>query len=169
MSARRADASGGSTIAGIVIWGGLTALTAAAGAAASVRSQQFYMQLDRPSWAPPPDLFGPVWTVLYVLMALAAVIVWRARGWSGARGALTLFIAQLVLNGLWTWLFFAMRNGMLAFVEILALLALIVATIIAFWRIRPVAGMLLLPYLAWVTFATALTWATWQGNRALLG
>jgi len=134
-----------------------------------VRASSFYAALSQPGWAPPGEVFAPVWTVLYGLMALAAWLVWRARGFAGARAPLGLFIVQLALNALWTWLFFAWRLGGLAFAEILLLLALIAATTVAFWRIRALAGALLLPYLAWVAFAAALNWATWQRNPEVLG
>ena len=101
-------------------------------------------------------------------MGFAAWLVWRVGGFAPARIALTLFLAQLAANALWTWLFFAWQEGALAFAEILLLWALIVCTVVAFWRVRPLAGALLLPYLAWVTFATALTFATWQLNPQLL-
>lgn len=156
------------TLGGLALWVGITAAAAAAGGAASVQSPAFYAQLDRPSWAPPAAIFGPVWTLLYLLMAIAAFLVWRERGRPGTRGALMLYVAQLALNAVWTWLFFAWRNGALAFADIIVLLALIVATIVAFWRIRPLAGALLLPYLAWVSFATALTWTVWRANPTLL-
>lgn len=142
---------------------------AAVGGVASANAGDFYQQLVRPGWAPPPWLFGPVWSVLYLLMGIAAFLVWRERGWRGARGALTLFVVQLAANALWTWLFFAWRRGALAFGEILVLWVLIAATIVAFWRIKPLAGALLIPYLMWVSFATALTWAVWRGNPAVLG
>jgi translocator protein len=154
---------------GLVAWGLLCYAAAAIGAVASTRAGAFYAELARPDWAPPGWLFAPVWTVLYGLMAVAAWLVWRARGWGGARGALGLFVVQLAVNALWTWLFFAWRLGGLAFAEILLLLVLIAATTLAFWRIRPLAGALLLPYLAWVAFAAALTWATWQRNPEVLG
>lgn len=156
------------TLVGLALWIGITAVAAAVGSAASVQSPEFYAQLQRPSWAPPAAVFGPVWTLLYLMMGIAAFLVWRERGWSGARGALALYLVQLAANALWTWLFFAWRQGGLAFAEILLLLALIAATIAAFWRIRPLAGALLLPYLAWVSFATFLTWAMWRGNPTLL-
>src|SRR5215217_3195129 len=100
-------------------WLAVTAVAAAIGGAASVRAASFYAQLDRPAWAPPPSVFGPVWTLLYLLMALAAWLVWRAGHNDGApaartaaaRGALMLYVAQLALNALWTWLFFAWRRG----------------------------------------------------------
>jgi tryptophan-rich sensory protein len=159
---------GGRTL-GLAGWAVLCYGAAAVGALASVRARGVYAELSRPDWAPPSEVFGPVWTVLYASMALAAWLVWRARGFAGARGALALFVLQLAVNALWTWLFFAWRLGAIAFVEIGLLLALIAATTIAFWRIRPLAGALLLPYLAWVLFAAALTWATWQRNPGVLG
>jgi tryptophan-rich sensory protein len=102
-------------------------------------------------------------------MGVSAWQVWRPRGFRAARSALLLFLAQLAVNALWTWLFFAWRMGAAAFGEILILWGLLTWTAIAFWRARPLAGALLLPYLAWVTFAAALTYAVWQRNPALLG
>lgn len=142
---------------------------AAVGGVASGNAGDFYQQLARPGWAPPPWLFGPVWSVLYLLMGIAAWLVWRERGFRGPRTALTLFVVQLAANALWTWLFFAWRRGALAFSEILLLWVLIAATIVAFWRIRPLAGALLVPYLLWVSFAAALTLAVWRMNPGLLG
>lgn len=142
----------------------LTFAAAGLGAVASAEAGSFYEQLVRPSWAPPAWLFGPVWTVLYAAMAIAAWLVWRARGVAGARPALGAFAAQLAANALWSWLFFAWHQGALAFAEVLLLWGLIVVTVIAFWRLSVVAAVLLLPYLAWVTFAAALTLAVWQLN-----
>ena len=141
---------------------------AAIGGLASARAGAFYTELVRPDWAPPGWLFGPVWSVLYVFMGVSAWLVWRARGFSAARAALLLFMVQLAVNALWTWLFFVWHQGGLAFAEILLLWVLIVATIILFWRISKLAGVLLLPYLAWVTFASVLTYAIWQRNPGLL-
>ena len=109
-----------------------------------------------------------MWSVLYILMAVAAWLVWREQGFRGAGAALSLFVIQLAANALWTWLFFTWRQGALAFGEILVLWASILATVVAFWRVSPLAGALLLPYLAWVTLASALTWATWRLNTNLL-
>jgi tryptophan-rich sensory protein len=147
----------------------LSFAAAAIGGIASVDSAEFYADLSRPGWAPPGWVFGPVWTVLYALMGIGAWLVWRERGWRGAGGALGLFVAQLALNAGWPWIFFAWHRGAFAFGEILLLFIAIVGTVAAFWRIRPLAGWLLLPYLAWVGFATALTYATWQRNPHLLG
>ena len=118
---------------------------------------EFYASLVRPDWAPPSWLFGPAWTILYALMAVAAWLVWRERGVEGARVPLGLYAAQLVLNALWSWLFFAWRLGGLAQVEVITLLVLIAATLVAFWRVKPLAGAFLLPYLLWVAYAAALT------------
>ena len=137
---------------------------AAIGALATRSAPEFYAALSRPAWAPPTSVFGPVWSVLYTLMAIAAWLVWREKGLSGARIALGLFAVQLALNALWSWLFFAWRRGLMAELEIALLLVAIVLTIGAFWRVRPLAGALMLPYLAWVTFATALTFALVRGN-----
>jgi translocator protein len=158
----------GRDLLGLGGWIALTFVAAAIGAIASRHAGLFYEQLARPSWAPPASLFAPVWSVLYLSMAVAAWLVWRTRGFNGARGALGLFVIQLAANALWTWLFFAWRLGAVAFVEIVILWALLLATVIGFWRIKPVAGILLLPYFAWVSFATALTYSTWQRNPQLL-
>ena len=141
--------------------------TAAVGALATRRAPEFYAALERPTWAPPASVFGPVWTVLFTLMAIAAWLVWREHGFDAARGPLTLFGIQLVFNALWSWLFFAWRRGTLAELEILLLLVLIVLTMVAFWRVRPLAGLLLLPYLLWVSFASALTFAIVRRNPTI--
>jgi tryptophan-rich sensory protein len=156
-------------IVGLVGWLTVSFIAAAIGGAASIHAGPFYIQLVRPDWAPPPSIFGPVWTVLYVLMGIAAWLVWRVEGFRAAKSALTLFLVQLAFNALWSWLFFGWHRGALAFADILLLWALIVATLIAFWRIRPLAGALLVPYLLWVTFASALNYSVWQLNPQVLG
>ncbi|MCG2595409.1 tryptophan-rich sensory protein [Ramlibacter sp. XY19] len=155
-------------IVGLIAWLAIVFAVAAVGAVASVDAGAFYAQLVRPDWAPPASAFGPVWSVLYLLMGLAAWLVWRNQGAKRLRLALVLFFCQLCANALWSWLFFGWRNGALAFADVLVLLALIAATLVVFWRISRLAGMLLVPYLAWVTLATALTWAVWQRNPAAL-
>jgi tryptophan-rich sensory protein len=149
-------------------WVALCAIAGAIGALASVQAKDFYATLDQPAWAPPAGVFGPVWTLLYMSMAWAAWLIWRERGFTRARGALGLFVLQLGFNALWSWLFFAWHRGALAFADILVLLALIVATIVAFWRIRKAAAWLLAPYLAWVAFATLLNYSVWQRNPLVL-
>ena len=142
---------------------------AGVGAVASVNSPEFYRQLNRPPFAPPAGVFGPVWTVLYLMQAVAAWLVWRETADRRRGTALALFAVQLVLNALWTWLFFAWRRGAWSFAEIVLLDVVLLATLVVFWRIRPAAGALLIPYLAWVSFATALTWSIWQRNPQWLG
>lgn len=150
--------------AGLLAWLAVVFVAAGLGAIASSDAPAFYGQLAKPGWAPPASVFGPVWSVLYLLMAVAAWLVWREPASEARRGALTLFVVQLVVNALWSWLFFAWRQGGLAFLDVLALLGLVIATAAAFWRLHRAAGLMLLPYIAWVGFASALTWAVWQGN-----
>ncbi len=155
-------------IIGLVAWLCVSFIAAAIGSAASVQAGSFYMQLDRPVWAPSPDVFGPVWTVLYALLGVAAWLVWRVGGFRTARTALTLFLVQLAVNALWSWLFFGWHRGAFAFADIVLLWGLILATLLAFWRIRPLAGALLIPYLLWVSFACALNYSVWQLNPLIL-
>ncbi len=129
----------------------------------------FYAELVRPGWAPPAYLFGPVWTILYAMMAVAAWLVWRHRETRLARLALVLFMIQLILNGLWSWLFFGWKLGALSFLDIVLLWGLIVATLVSFSRVTLSAGLLLVPYLAWVTFASVLNFEIWRLNPAILG
>lgn len=147
----------------------ITLVAAVAGGAASVNARDFYANLLRPEWAPPGWLFGPVWTALYLMMAVAAFLIWRRGGWAGARTALSLFILQLALNALWTWLYFGWQLGAVSFAELLLLWLAVAGTAVLFWRMHRVAGALLLPYLAWVSFAGALNYVTWQLNPAILG
>jgi tryptophan-rich sensory protein len=140
--------------------------TAALGAVASVKAQAFYAQLIKPEWAPPAGVFGPVWSVLYLLMGISVWLVWRSQ--RASRGPFVLFFAQLAVNALWSWLFFAWHQGALAMVDVVVLLALIAATMSAFWQSSRLAAVLLGPYLLWVAFASALTWSVWQGNPNLL-
>ena len=124
----------------------------------------YYARLSKPDWAPPGWLFGPVWTVLYALMGTAAWLVARKPG-SAARAPLVLWGAQLALNATWTPVFFGLRAPGLALVNIVALWSALVATIAAFFSRRRLAAGLLLPYLAWVSFATALNYGIWRRNR----
>jgi tryptophan-rich sensory protein len=157
------------SILGLIGWLALVTVAAALGSLASVEAPQFYRALEQPTWAPPAGVFGPVWTLLYALMGIAAWLVWRERSSGGVRTALTLFVVQLALNVLWSWLFFVWHLGFGSVVEIALLWFAILATIVAFWRIRPVCGALLLPYLVWVSFAAALNYTLWQMNPSLLG
>lgn len=153
---------------GLLAWLALVSVPAVLGAIASSDASAFYGQLAKPAWAPPAAVFGPVWSLLYLMMAVAAWLVWREKGAAGRSMALGLFLAQLGANALWSWLFFGWHQGALAFADVLLLLGLVIATAAAFWRIHRVAGVLLLPYAAWVGFASALTWAIWRGNPTAL-
>jgi translocator protein len=155
-------------ISGLLAWMLLCFAAAAIGALASAHASAFYLQLLRPWWAPPGWLFAPVWTVLYALLGVAAWLVWRTHGFKKARTALTLFVVQLGANALWSWVFFEWRQGALAFAEITLLWCLILATTASFRRMNVLAAVLLLPYLAWVTFASVLALVTWRLNPALL-
>lgn len=163
------SASHKTQLGGLVVWVAISFIAAAVGGAASVRAGDFYTQLVRPDWAPPPSVFGPVWTILYALMGVAAWTIWRIGGFRTARTALALFLVQLAANALWSWLFFGWHSGLFAFADIALLWVLIVATIIAFWRIRPLAAWLLVPYLLWVSFASALSYSVWRLNPQILG
>ncbi|MFC1575461.1 TspO/MBR family protein [Gemmatimonadota bacterium] len=140
--------------------GGLSGLVTAGGV------RDWYPTLVKPWFNPPSWVFGPVWSLLYLMMGIAAFLVWQKGGDGGVvKTALTLFAIQLVLNGLWSVLFFGMRSPGLAFAEIIVLWAFIGATAVAFWRVSPVAGLLLLPYELWVTFAAVLNGSIWILNR----
>lgn len=153
---------------GLLAWLALSLLAGGLGAVASVDAASFYAQLNQPAWAPPAGVFGPVWSVLYVLMAIAAWLVWREADTPARGTALVVFVLQLAVNALWSWLFFAWHLGAWAFADVLLLLALIGVTIVLFRRVRPLAAWLLLPYLAWVAFASALTWSVWRANPGVL-
>ncbi|MFP4035507.1 MAG: TspO/MBR family protein [Desulfovermiculus sp.] len=154
---------------GLAAWLGITGLAAAVAGAGSVTAPVFYARLALPAWAPPAWVFGPVWTALYAVMGIAAWLVWRVRGFRGASFALLAYLIQLAVNTIWSWLFFYWHLGLLALADILLLLVLILTTLIAFWRVRPLAGWLLFPYLLWVGFASALNYAIWQLNPQILG
>jgi translocator protein len=121
----------------------------------------WYVGLAKPSWTPPDWLFGPVWSALYLSMAVAAWLVWLK---GDAVTPMILFAVQLVFNAAWSWLFFGMHNPGASFIDIVLLWAAIVATTIAFWRRSLVAGLLFVPYLAWVSFAAVLNFAIWRLN-----
>lgn len=154
---------------GLAAWLAATLLTGAIGAIASIDAAAFYARLNKPDWAPPATVFGPVWSTLFVLMGIAAWLAWREPPTPQRARALALFAAQLGVNALWSWLFFAWHRGGLAFADVLLLVVLIAATAAGFWRVSRMAALLLLPYLLWVAFASALTWSVWQANPLLLG
>ena len=154
---------------GLIAWLVLSFAASFIGAIASFQASSFYGMLSQPPWAPPPWLFGPVWSLLYAMMAVAAWLVWRNGGIQANRNALILFLIQLAFNALWSWLFFAWQLGAWAFADIILLWVLIFATLVSFWRVSKLAGALLIPYLLWVSFAAALNHALWQLNPQILG
>ena len=129
-----------------------------------VSTTGWYAGLHKPSWNPPGWIFGPAWTLFYVLMAVAAWLVWREGGWKRQLLPLGLFLLQWLLNALWMPLFLGLHRSSLAFVEIISLWLVLAATLRSFWQVRKTAGVLLVPYLAWVTFAAMLNFTIWRLN-----
>lgn len=152
-------------------WLGLAALLVVCFTAAGIGSALttpsvggWYATLAKPSWTPPDWVFAPVWSILYALMAIAAWLVWRKTGLSGARLAMTLFALQLGLNVVWSGLFFALQSPGAALLDVVLLWLAILATLVAFWRHSRLAAWLLTPYLVWVTYAAGLNFAIWWMN-----
>jgi tryptophan-rich sensory protein len=141
----------------------LLCFTAAAGGG-FVMTGDWYAMLSKPTWNPPSWVFGPVWTLLYIMMGVSAWLVWKEGGFAQQRKPLTLFLVQLVLNAIWTPLFFGAHELGIAFAEILLLWLAILATILAFRRVSTTAAWLLVPYLLWVSFASVLNATLWWMN-----
>lgn len=162
MTADRHQFSKGHQLIALAGW--LLLSFAAAVSGAFITDSDWYTALRKPAWSPPGSLFGPVWTALYAMMGTAAWLVWREGGWRVQSKPLTLFLIQWVLNALWTPLFFGMRRPGLAFFEIIGLWIAILLTIISFWHVRRLAAELMMPYLAWVSFAAVLNFTLWRMN-----
>jgi tryptophan-rich sensory protein len=143
----------------------IVANVATAASGAIFMPGQWYERLNHPSFRPPNWLFGPVWTVLYCMIAASGYLVWREAGWSGAAFAFAVYFVHLVLNFAWSWLFFGKRRPDWAFYEVIALWLSIVATIAVFAPHSATAAWLLVPYLAWVSFAAFLNWTLWRLNK----
>ena len=150
-----------STWLGLAAFGAAAAASALIGALGVTGTAAEYQTLDRPAWAPPSWLFGPVWTVLYVLIAISGWLVWRR---AGLVPALAVYAGQLALNAAWTPIFFGAGRYGLALADIVALCVLIGVTVVLFRPVSRAAAALLLPYWAWVAFATALNFAIWRAN-----
>ena len=146
----------------LVGWCVVCLSTAATGIFVSIDG--WYAALHKPTWNPPGWIFGPVWTVLYLMMGVAAWLVWREGGWKSRLRPLGLFLGQLLLNAIWTPVFFGMHQIGLALADITLLWLSLAATLIAFWRVSRPAGLLLVPYLAWVSFAAFLNFTLWRMN-----
>ena len=130
-----------------------------------VSTEGWYANLLKPSWNPPNGVFGPAWTLLYTMMAVAAWLVWQRGGWKAQKRALGLYLTQWALNALWTPVFFGLERPGLALAEIGTLWLTVLATLISFWSVRRMAGTLMIPYALWVTFAAALNFAIWRLNN----
>lgn len=142
----------------------LALVVAVASTGAAFRPGAWYETLTKPVWTPPNRVFPVAWAALYLMIAVAGWLVWRQSGIAGAGAALGLYLLQLVLNAAWSWLFFGLHRIDLALAEIVILWLSIAATLVAFHAVRPLAAVLLVPYLAWVTYATALNFAIWRLN-----
>lgn len=143
----------------------LVAATAAAGGAFTGMSvRTWYPTLAKPTWTPPGQVIGSVWTVLYFLMAVAAYTVWLKGKRDQLPWPIGLFVVQLVFNAGWSFCFFGLQSPGLAFAEILVLLTLVIATMVCFFRVSALGGLLLVPYAAWVTFAAFLNLTIWRMN-----
>jgi translocator protein len=138
---------------------------AAAFAGSRFMPGEWYASLAKPAWNPPSAVFAPVWTLLYAMMGIAAWLVWRQAGFREAALPLSLFLIQLVLNALWSYLFFGLHRPDLALLDIVTLWVAILVVLILFWRVAVPAGILLLPYLCWVGFASFLNFTLWRLNR----
>jgi len=126
----------------------------------------WYAGLKKPAFSPPNWLFGPVWLALFTLMGIASFLIWnKGVGKGEVRIALILFLGQLILNVLWSYFFFNLHNPLFALVEIIILWLAILATIISFYRLSQPAGIILIPYLLWVSFAAILNFAIFRLNR----
>ncbi len=150
---------------GLALVGWLVLCLGASGTAFFVSTGGWYSGLRKPVWNPPSWIFGPVWTLLYVMMAVAAWLVWREGGWKKRSRPLGLFLIQWLLNVLWTPLFFGMHRAGIACIEIVALWCVLAVTVGFFWRVKKTAAAFLVPYLLWVTFAAVLNFTLWQMNR----
>jgi benzodiazapine receptor len=150
------------SILGLIAWLGITFLAPVVGMDAQPGA--WYAGLNKPAFNPPSWIFGPVWTLLYTLMALAAWMVWRRGGLAAQRIPLTFYGIQLVLNAIWSPVFFTLHRLDLAFVIIVVLWFFIFHTLRAFWRVHRLSGLFFVPYLAWVSFAAVLNFTIWRLN-----
>lgn len=154
---------------GLIAWLAVCYTAAVVGMLATMNAPEFYNALTQPSWAPPSSVFGPVWTILYTLIAISAWLVWRTTAYGSAQQALGFFIIQLVINACWSWLFFNFLSGLWSFVNIIFLVVFAAITMVLFFKRSVAAGVLFIPYLAWICFATALNFTVWQLNPEILG
>ena len=148
----------------IILFGFVAACFVTAFTGSLFRPGDWYERLAKPSWRPPNRLFAPVWTVLYFMIAISGWLVWRKAGFADAALPLVAYSVQLILNAAWSPIFFGLHRPDLGFFDISLLWLSIATTIVLFYPIHLTAALLLVPYLAWVTFATALNFAIWRLN-----
>lgn len=147
---------------GLIGWLALSFAAAAMGS--FFMPGEWYARLQKPAWNPPNWIFGPVWTALYTMMGIAAWLVWKRGGFNAQRTALSLFFLQLLFNALWSPSFFGLKSPALALADIIFLWLALLGTVIAFWKANRFSAALLVPYLVWVSFASALNFAIWRLN-----
>ena len=147
---------------GLALWVVLTFSVAAL--ASQFEPGEWYSYIAKPTWTPPGWLFGPVWGMLYLAMSISAWLVWRQRSRRAVSLPLGFFLMQLAVNGLWSWLFFGRQWVGLALIDLIVLVSLVAITAAMFLRVRKTAGLMLLPYLLWVSFAAALNFQIWRMN-----
>jgi benzodiazapine receptor len=147
---------------GLAFWVVVTFSVAAI--ASQFEPGEWYLNIAKPTWTPPGRLFGPVWSILYLSMGVSAWLVWRKRHKTAVSRPLTFYAAQLAINGMWSWLFFGRQWIGLAFIDLVALVIMVVITVAMFLRVRKTAGLILLPYLLWISFAAALNLQIWRMN-----
>lgn len=155
------------SILSLVVWLAICFAIASIGRIA--KPDAWYRGMNKPAWNPPDWMFAPVWAILFIMMAVAASLVWSKRGEAEVGLAIGLFVTQLSLNALWSWLFFGFHRPDFAFFEVIVFWLMILATTIEFWSISPTAGKLMLPYMAWVGFASFLNLVLWRMNRYAVG
>src|SRR5208283_4462505 len=151
---------------GLIIWIAICFAAAGIGALMTTPAlSDWYAKLHKPAWTPPNGVFGPVWTLLYASMGLAAWMVWLQRTSRNVTPALSIFAIQLILNVAWSGVFFGLHSPGAGLLAIVPLWCAIAATILSFRRVIAAAGWILVPYLAWVSFAMALNYEIWRLNR----
>jgi tryptophan-rich sensory protein len=142
----------------------LLAVFAVAASGAMFKPGEWYLALNKPAWNPPAWVFAPVWTILYGMIAVAGWRIWLVRGKAVVGLALAAYALQLLLNGVWSWLFFGLHQPGWALLDIVALLGAIIGTALLFRPLDAIAAWLLVPYIAWVAFAAFLNFTLWRLN-----
>jgi translocator protein len=162
----RTDRTASTRWIGLIVWIATCFAAAAIGALMTTPALgDWYVKLNKPAWTPPNGVFGPVWTLLYAGMGIAAWMVWLQRTSCNVTPALSIFAIQLILNVAWSGLFFGLHSPGAGLLAIVALWCAIAATILSFRHAVTIAGWILVPYLAWVSFAMALNFEIWRMNK----